>query len=82
VSEHPITIDRCICTGQTFAQLLATGRDRGIDRVEELARCTGAGAGCGLCRPYLRRALRTGEDCFHRVITEVDGEEGIKGLRD
>jgi bacterioferritin-associated ferredoxin len=31
---------------------------------------TGCGAQCGLCKPYLRRMLRTGETEFHEIITE------------
>jgi bacterioferritin-associated ferredoxin len=29
---------------------------------------TGAGAQCGLCRPYLRRMLQTGETAFRALL--------------
>jgi len=31
---------------------------------------TGCGAQCGLCRPYLRRMLETGETVFAEILTE------------
>jgi bacterioferritin-associated ferredoxin len=34
---------------------------------------TGAGAECGLCRPYLRRMLRTGETAFYELLSEENG---------
>lgn len=64
-----IRVDRCTCTGRTFADLLAEARAAGLD-VEGLMRETGAGEGCGLCRPYLRRALRTGEVVFTELLHE------------
>lgn len=64
-----MNIDRCICTGMTFAQVLERARVGGWD-LDAIRRETGAGGNCGLCRPYLRRALATGETVFHQVITE------------
>jgi bacterioferritin-associated ferredoxin len=34
---------------------------------------TGCGAQCGLCRPYLRRMLATGETTFHELLWEHPG---------
>ena len=39
--------------------------------LEQLMRETGCGAQCGLCRPYLRRMLATGETVFHQIIAET-----------
>lgn len=52
-------VDRCICHGVTFAELLRLARDRGLG-LEELSELTGCGTGCGMCVPYIRAALRTG----------------------
>jgi bacterioferritin-associated ferredoxin len=68
-----VNIDRCICTGLTFAQVREHARAKAWD-LEAVQRELGAGANCGLCRPYLRRALTTGETVFHQIITE--GREG------
>ena len=64
-----MNIDRCICTGLTFQQLLARATAEGWD-LEALKSATGASANCGLCRPYLRRALATGETVFHEILTD------------
>lgn len=52
-----------------FVRLLPLARERNWD-LETLMRETGCGDNCGLCRPYLRRMLQTGETVFHQVITE------------
>jgi len=64
-----MNIDRCICTGITFAAALTKARAEGWG-LEELKRELGVSANCGLCRPYLRRALTTGETVFHEILTE------------
>jgi bacterioferritin-associated ferredoxin len=62
-------IDRCICTGLTFREVAEQATARGWD-VDDVRRELGAGASCGLCRPYLRRALSSGETVFHTIITD------------
>jgi bacterioferritin-associated ferredoxin len=52
-----------------FAQVLPLARAGGWG-LEEIARATGCGAGCGLCRPYLRRMLATGETEFRELLVE------------
>ena len=64
-----VEINRCLCRDRTFAELLPLARDGGWD-LEELMRRTGCGAGCGLCRPYLRQMLATGETVFHELLWE------------
>ncbi|HJR34078.1 MAG TPA: hypothetical protein VJ817_03970 [Gemmatimonadales bacterium] len=53
-----------------FSELLPEARARGIG-LAELSRQTGCGDRCGLCRPYLRRMLATGETVFHQIIAEA-----------
>lgn len=62
-------IDRCVCTGKSFEQLLKHARAHGED-VQALGRSCGAGAKCGLCRPYLRKTLATGQTVFHHVVVD------------
>jgi bacterioferritin-associated ferredoxin len=64
-----VLISRCICRNIAFSELLPRARAAGWS-LEHLMSETGAGAQCGLCRPYLRRMLRTGETAFHQLLTE------------
>ena len=66
-----IRVDRCICRQTPFEQLLAPAR-LGHWTLDDLIRETGCGGQCGLCRPYLRRMLRTGETVFHQLLGEND----------
>ncbi|MGH7559632.1 MAG: (2Fe-2S)-binding protein [Gemmatimonadales bacterium] len=60
-------IDRCVCRNRSFADLLPLVRQRGWSLAALMAE-TGCGAQCGLCRPYLRRMLATGETVFHELL--------------
>jgi bacterioferritin-associated ferredoxin len=64
-----VEITRCVCRGVAFADLLPVVRATGWD-LAAVMRETGCGAGCGLCRPYLRRMLLTGETVFHQLLWE------------
>jgi bacterioferritin-associated ferredoxin len=64
-----VKIDRCICTGRTFADALERARKEGWD-LEGLRAHLGVGGNCGLCRPYVRRTLATGETVFHTILTD------------
>lgn len=66
----PILVDMCVCRRVPFAGLLPRARAEawGLD---ELVAATGCGAGCGLCRPYLRRMLATGETEFRELLWEA-----------
>ena len=62
-------ITLCVCQRRPFAELLPLAQDNGWT-LDDIARETGCGASCGLCRPYLRRMLATGETVFREVFTE------------
>lgn len=62
-----ILIDRCICRNRRFEALLPEARERSWS-LNELVRNTGCGGQCGLCRPYLRRMLATGETAFDHLL--------------
>jgi bacterioferritin-associated ferredoxin len=63
----------CVCRRVPFASLLPLARAEGWE-LDELAAATGCGAGCGLCRPYLRRMLATGETEFRELLREDTAE--------
>ncbi len=64
-------IDRCICTGRTFAELLDAARQGGLS-LPELIRETGASGCCAMCGPYVRRAYRTGRTSFETLLSQDD----------
>ncbi len=63
-------VDRCVCFGQTFAELLALARREGLGTVEELQGRVEFGRSCRLCKPYVRRALATGEVVFTELLLD------------
>ncbi|MGD8452247.1 MAG: (2Fe-2S)-binding protein [Phycisphaerae bacterium] len=52
---------RCECRGLSFVGLMKYARRHGITTLEELMKATGAGTGCGTCRPYLEELLKSGK---------------------
>jgi bacterioferritin-associated ferredoxin len=70
-NEGNVLVSGCICKATSFEVLLPIARERGWD-LSDLMRETGCGAQCGLCRPYLRRMLRTGETAFHELLSPDD----------
>lgn len=64
-----LAIDRCVCRRFPFADLLPLAHEHHWS-LADLMRETGCGDQCGLCRPYLRRMLRTGETVFHEILTD------------
>ena len=64
-----IVIARCVCRGMPFKAILPLARAGGWS-LDDLMRETGCGAQCGLCRPYLRRMLATGETTFREILVE------------
>lgn len=68
---RPVLVSRCICMRMPFETLLPLAQEGGWD-LDALMRETGCGGQCGLCRPYLRRMLRTGETAFYELLGEGD----------
>lgn len=66
-----LRIDRCVCRDRLFAELLPLARHSRWD-LAALTAATGCGGQCGLCRPYLRRMLDTGETLFTEIIVEAE----------
>lgn len=66
-----VVVSRCICQATPFEELLQRATAAGWE-LDDLMRETGCGARCGLCRPYLRRMLRTGQTDFYELLSEND----------
>lgn len=64
-----LSITMCVCRRVPFATLLPHARERQWT-LADLIRETGCGDACGLCRPYLRRMLATGETSFAQLLTD------------
>jgi bacterioferritin-associated ferredoxin len=59
-----MSVTRCVCFHQRFAELLPRARAEGWTTLAEIAAATGCGSGCGGCRPYLAAMLVTGATRF------------------
>lgn len=69
MSPANIHINRCLCEKKRFADIVPSAIKEGLT-FSELSRRTGCGTHCGLCRPYLKRALQTGETEFHEILVD------------
>ncbi|TVQ51065.1 MAG: hypothetical protein EA377_13380 [Phycisphaerales bacterium] len=58
--DDAIMVDRCVCFDVSFRQLKQQADERDAD-FDELQRAFGCGRGCGMCVPYIKEMLRTGE---------------------
>lgn len=72
-----LCIDRCLCHDRRFSELAVVARAAGATTVPDLQAAAYAaeadfGRGCGLCHPYVRRMLRTGETVFETIVTDSD----------
>lgn len=72
-------VDRCLCFGTPFAALAEVAAATGAETVPALQAHALFGRKCGLCRPYVRRMLRTGQTVFHEIVTEADEPEAGAG---
>jgi bacterioferritin-associated ferredoxin len=69
----PVLVAMCVCRRVPFASLLPLARTEGW-ALDQLVAATGCGGACGLCRPYLRRMLATGETEFRELLREDAAE--------
>lgn len=71
----PVTISRCVCKDTSFQTLMDAAAEQRWN-LASLMEATGCGAECGLCRPYLRRMLATGQTVFHEILVEPEAAPG------
>jgi bacterioferritin-associated ferredoxin len=62
-----VLVSGCICKATAFDVLHARATAAGWDLAELMGE-TGCGAQCGLCRPYLREMLRSGQTEFYELL--------------
>lgn len=58
------TVERCECSGMSFAEIQAEARRLNIKTVRGLRNRLPMGAYCSACAPYVRQMLRTGRTRF------------------
>ncbi len=64
-----ISVTACLCRRFPFERLLPVARAHDWS-LADIMRETGCGDQCGLCRPYLRRMLETGQTTFTELLSE------------
>ena len=64
-----LRITMCVCQRMPFSRLLPLVLENRWN-LADIQRETGCGAGCGLCRPYIRQMLETGQTEFTEILTE------------
>ena len=57
-------VTHCICFDISFAQLKKIAQINNVCNLEALQQCVEFGQKCGLCHPYVREMLRTGQTEF------------------
>jgi bacterioferritin-associated ferredoxin len=62
-----VLITRCVCRSFPFDQLLPLVK-AGQWILEDVVAHTGCGDECGLCRPYLRAMIDTGQTEFRQLL--------------
>lgn len=70
-----MAVDRCYCHQVTFAALKELSARTGPD-LDALSNATGCGTGCGLCIPYIRVMLKTGQTDLP-VLSPTDIERAL-----
>lgn len=64
-----MSVDRCICTGRSFAELrdLASRNGWTLGQLQDATEC---GRGCGLCEHYVAVVLATGRTSLPLLTPE------------
>ena len=79
-------VDRCVCHSVPFTEIRRLV-DAGITRLDQLADRTGCTTGCGMCEPYVRLVIATGQTEFtpmnpaeiDRLLAEAERIKQPKG---
>ncbi len=69
------TVTRCVCHKRKFSELKQIAFVKKIKSVEGFQQLRLAGCGCGICRPYISKMLRTGETAFVPGDVEAEDQE-------
>ena len=63
-----LRIERCVCHDVTFREVVEWSAATGCRNVEGVARELKCTTSCGMCLPYVERALETGQAVFHEIL--------------
>ncbi len=66
------TVTRCVCHKRKFTELKQLAYVQKLNSVEDMMALRLAGCGCGICRPYIAKMLRTGEVEFAPGDVDVE----------
>lgn len=69
-------VSRCVCHNYSFEELKKLAGARTLS-YEQLCDETGCGTGCGMCEPYIKLMLMTGETKF-RVLNAASIKQQIQ----
>jgi NAD(P)H-nitrite reductase large subunit len=58
------TVKMCVCHRKKFDAVLQLAREQECETLDDIIAADIAGKGCGMCHPYIKKALRTGEIRF------------------
>lgn len=58
------SVTKCVCKQVTFAELHVMVKEKGYTAIEQLMDEKICCSGCGMCRPYVKKMLVTGETEF------------------
>lgn len=65
-----MNIDKCVCFNISF-DTMKNNKCTDINHICELYGC---GTKCGMCMPYIKVMLKTGETRFERIITSDEND--------
>lgn len=68
-------VNRCVCFDVSFVRLKdhIEKHGGGLDEIQRTFLC---GKGCGMCIPYIRRMIQTGETSMPVMLTEAADASG------
>lgn len=62
--ERRRTVKMCVCHRKKFSEIFDLAQEKRLSTLNELIRDGIAGGGCGMCHPYIKKMLITGETSF------------------
>lgn len=58
------TVTKCVCKRLTFAEIKVIAAEQNITTLDELIKRKICSSECGMCQPYVKKMLVTGETEF------------------
>jgi len=67
-----MSVNRCVCFDVPFEELKKIAEEHGCSTIEDLQEHIDFGLGCGMCCPYVKRMLSTGQIEFVPLSVKDD----------